>query len=245
MRRVLLLSGTTEARRIAAELAGLPDLDVIASLAGATRSPQALGVPTRIGGFGGAGGFAAYLRDERIDAVLDATHPFAARMSHRTHEVCAEAGVSYAQVLRPEWRPGRGDDWVSLDDETDAAGHIAEGSTVFLATGRQTLDRFKGLQESALYVRQIDSAPGEFPFPRGGWVVGRAPFPVEDEIALFERLGIDWLVVRNAGGEASRSKLDAARELGIRVAMIRRPPQPEGLTVETVAAAVDWVRRLG
>lgn len=245
MIRVLLLSGTTEARRIAAELASLPERHVIASLAGATRSPQALGVPTRIGGFGGAEGFAAYLRDERIDAVLDATHPFAARMSHRTHAVCAGMAVPYAQVLRPAWRPGPGDDWVFLDDETDAPRHIAEGSTVFLATGRQTLDRFEALKGSTLYVRQIDSAPGEFPFPRGGWVVGRPPFPVEDEIALFGRLGIDWLAVKNAGGDASRSKLDAARELGIRVAMIRRPVQPGGLKLESVAAAVDWVRHLG
>lgn len=245
MRKLLLLSGTTEARQIADALAGLPGVEAIASLAGATRAPRPLGVPTRIGGFGGAEGFADYLRAEGIEAVLDATHPFAARMSHRTCTVCAGGGVPYAQVLRPGWRPGPDDDWVFLNDETDAPRHIAEGATAFLATGRQTLDRFGGLRGATLYVRQIDSAPDPFPFPQGGWVVGRPPFPVEDEIALFERLGIDWLVVKNAGGDASRSKLDAARALGIRVAMIRRPPQPEGVRVESVAAAMDWVRRLG
>ena len=245
MRRVLLLAGTREARQIAGALSELPDVEVIASFAGATAAPQSLGVPTRIGGFGGGEAFAHYLRAERIDAVLDATHPFAARMSHRSRAICSETGVPYAQVLRPEWRPGRGDDWVFLDDESEAPRHIAKGSTVFLATGRQTLGRFGGLRESTLYVRRIESAPEGFPFPRGGWVVGRPPFPVEDEIRLFERLGIDWLVVKNAGGEASRSKLDAARELGVRVAMIRRPVQPDGVTLEHVEAAVDWVRRLG
>lgn len=245
MTRVLLLAGTSEARQIAGALSRLPHVEAIASLAGATRAPQSLGVQTRVGGFGGAEGFAGYLRAERIDAVLDATHPFAARMSRRSHAICSETGVPYAQVLRPEWCPEQGDDWVFLDDEDEAPRHIAEGSTVFLATGRQTLDRYAGLKGSVLYVRQIESAPEAFPFPRGGWVVGRPPFPVEDEIALFERLGIDWLVVKNAGGDASRSKLDAARALGVRVAMIRRPVQPAGVTLDSVEAAVDWVRRRG
>ncbi|MBJ3763512.1 cobalt-precorrin-6A reductase [Maribius pontilimi] len=242
--RLLLLAGTTEARQLASALGGRQDFRVTASLAGATRAPQPLGVPTRIGGFGGREGFAEYLRHERIGAVLDATHPFAASISHRSSEVCAELDVPYAQILRPSWRPLDGDRWEFLNDETDATRFIEADATVFLATGRQTLDRFAPLADRTIYARQIDSAPDSFPFPNGGWVIGRPPFTVDDEVRLFERLGVDWLVVKNAGGSASRSKLDAARLLGIRVAMIRRPMQPDALKLETVAAAITWARRL-
>lgn len=245
MTRILLLAGTGEARQLAAALGRLPRIAVIASLAGATRTPQTLGVPTRIGGFGGRAAFAEYLAHERIDGVLDATHPFARAISCRSHAVCAEMGVPYAHVLRPAWRPGPQDRWVFLNDEGDAVRHISDGSTVFLATGRQTLHRFEGLRGSTLYARRIDGAPETFPYPMGGWVTGRPPFEVEDEMALFSRLGVEWLVVKNAGGSASRSKLDAARRLGLPVAMIRRPPQPDALRLDSVAAAVLWARRLG
>jgi len=244
MLRLLLLAGTNEARQLAAALGGQASLQVIASLAGATRSPQPLGVVTRIGGFGGREGFIDYLQRERIGAVLDATHPFAARISHRSAEVCAELDMPYAQLLRPAWQPNDGDDWHFLNDETDAARHIPEDAIVFLATGRQTLHLFDNLSDRTIYARQIDSAPDSFPFPRGGWIVGRPPFSVEDEIILFARLGVDWLVVKNAGGSASRSKLDAARELGLPVAMIRRPLQPQCDKLTSVAAALRWARRL-
>lgn len=240
--RLLLLAGTTEAREIAAALAREPRVRAVASLAGATRSPAALGIVTRVGGFGGPDGFARWLREARVDAVLDATHPFAAAMSLRSHAICAVQDVAYAQLLRPEWRPGPGDDWTMLGREEEAAFKIPPDAVVFLATGRQHLERFAGIADCTLWARQIDNAPATFPFPRGGWIVGRPPFSVEDEVALFRRLGVEWLVVKNAGGDASRAKLDAARRLGLRVAMIRRPPRPDALCLDDVDAALAWVR---
>ena len=121
---------------------------------------------------------------------------------------------------------------------------IAPGSTVFLATGRQTLEAFAGLSRCRLICRQIDPPDGPFPFPNGEFLVGRPPFSEADEVALFERLGVDWLVVKNAGGTPSRTKLDAARVLGIKVAMIARPPRPDAAIVETEAEAMAWVRDL-
>jgi len=240
---VLLLAGTGEAQRIARGLADRA-VPAIASLAGATRAPAPTGLPTRIGGFGGDEGFRAYLRGKGITAVLDATHPFAHRVSHRSARICAEEGLPYCQVLRPAWQPEEGDDWVMLAREDEAAGHIAPGSVVFLATGRQTLERFANLSACRLICRQIDPPEGPFPFPNGEFLVGRPPFSVEDEYKLFKRLGVDWLIAKNAGGEVPRTKLVAARQLGIRVAMIERPPQPDAPRVETVAQALDWVAGL-
>lgn len=240
---LLLLAGTAEAQQVARHLAD-EGRAAVASLAGATRAPRAIGLPMRIGGFGGETGFLRYLTEAGITAVLDATHPFAARISERTARLCAAHDLPYCQLLRPEWGPGAEDRWTGIAAEEEAAAHIPEGATVFLATGRQGVSRFANLEGRRLICRVVDPPEAAFPMPNGTYIVGRPPFSVEDEIALFTRLGIDWLVVKNAGGAASESKLAAARALKLPVAMIARPPQPEAPCVATVAAAMEWVRAL-
>ncbi|MEO0487678.1 MAG: cobalt-precorrin-6A reductase [Pseudomonadota bacterium] len=239
---VLLLAGTREARQVASWLhaQGVP---AVASFAGVTRAPELPRLNTRVGGFGGEAGFRAFL-GAGITAVLDATHPFAARVSLRAERVCRELGLPYCQLLRPGWEPGPGDRWTPLAREEDAASHIAAGSRVFLATGRQTLDRFHGLASCHLICRQIDPPERPFPFPNGEYLLGRPPFSVAAERELFERLRIHWLVVKNAGGAASATKLTAARELGLPVAMIERPAQPPGEKAASVEEAVAWIASL-
>lgn len=241
--RLLLLAGTGEAQQLARALVAA-GVDAVASLAGATRAPRPTGLPTRHGGFGGEAGFRAFLAAGGITAVLDATHPFAHRISHRTARICAEESIPYCQFLRPAWTPGPGDRWARVAREEDVAALVPEGAMVFLATGRQTLERFANLTHARLICRQIDPPEGPFPYPNGAFLVGRPPFSVEEETALFQRLGVDWLVVKNAGGEAPRSKLVAARDLGVAVAMIDRPPQPDAPKVASVAEALDWVAAL-
>lgn len=240
---LLLLAGTGEAQVIARGLAarGQPAL---VSLAGDARKADAFALPTRVGGFGGAEGFAACLTAEGITAVLDATHPFAARISARTHAVCAARAVPYAQVLRPGWTPQPGDRWTMIDHEEEAAGHVRPGDTVFLATGRQTLERFATLPRGRVYCRQIDPPEGPFPFAGGEFLIGHPPFSTEDEITLFKRLGVDWLVVKNAGGARSATKLEAARALKIPVLMINRPAPTPGPVLTSAQEALDWAGAL-
>lgn len=242
--RLLLLAGTAEARAIAEGLVSRPGIRATASLAGATRLPESLPLPTRIGGFGGEAGFVAWIEAEGIGAVVDATHPFAVRITERTARVCAARGLPYLQVLRPEWHPGPGDRWSEVPDEAAAVRLIAQGSTVFLATGRQTLEAFAGLRGCRVICRQIDPPEGPFPFRGGEFLVGRPPFSIAGEADLFRRLGVNWLVVKNAGGAASRPKLDAARALGLPVAMIARPPQPDCDRVADPAGALAWADAL-
>ena len=237
---LLVLAGTGEARRLCAALVGR---DVVASLAGAVSRPAELVVPTRIGGFGGQAGFEAFLTESGITAVVDATHPFASRITDRTARVCAARGIAYLRLERPPWQPAQGDDWVTIADEADAARHVGARDVVFLATGRQTLARFAGLGAAHVYCRQIDPPREPFPFAGGEFIIGRPPFSVEDEMALFTRLGVTRLVVKNSGGDLSKSKLDAARALGIKVLMIARPPTPGCARVETIEAAMDWAAR--
>jgi precorrin-6A/cobalt-precorrin-6A reductase len=240
---LLLLAGTGEAKDIALALAAAK-VDAIASLAGATRMPKPLALPTRVGGFGGETGFRSYVSEAGITAVLDATHPFASRITARTLAVCTDIGLPYLQVLRPAWAPQDGDQWTEIDQEEDAATHVLAGQKVFLGTGRQTLDRFANLKDSRVICRQIDPPTGPCPFSGGQFLFGRPPFPIADEIALFRDLAIDWLVVKNAGGVQSESKLIAARQLGIPVLMIRRPLMPETDSVATLDDALAWVANL-
>ncbi|WP_425050171.1 cobalt-precorrin-6A reductase [Psychromarinibacter sp. S121] len=242
--KLLLLAGTGEARRIAEALPGIAGVEAVASLAGGTRVPARMPVPVRSGGFGGRERFVDYLTGEGIGAVLDATHPFAIDMTRRTAGVCAEMGLPYAQVLRPGWEPGPGDRWTFVDREEEVAGLVPEGATVFLGTGTKELDRFANLQGREVICRRIETPGAPFPFPGGRFLQGRPPFSVAEEKALFAELGVDWLVVKNSGGDASRSKLDAARVMGLPVALINRPAQPDAIRFETEAEALDWIRGL-
>lgn len=240
---VLVLAGTSEGKEIATSLATL-GIKAVASLAGATRSPKSLDLPTRVGGFGGEDGFLAFLNDEKITAVIDATHPFAAIITERTARICKDIGMPYLQVLRPAWSAQAGDNWTEIAREEDAAAFIPQGATVFLGTGRQTLDRFSGLEGRRVICRQIDPPTAPFPFEGGEFLIGRPPFPVAREKALFQALGVEWIVVKNAGGDASATKLTAARDLGIPVLMIARPVMPDAPRVEKVAGAVNWAQSL-
>ncbi|MEM9909517.1 MAG: cobalt-precorrin-6A reductase [Pseudomonadota bacterium] len=238
---VLLLAGTREAREIA-RLLVCEGIDAVGSLAGVTRAPEQLALPMRVGGFGGAAGFVDYVKSSNIRAVLDATHPFAARISRRTAQLCRKLDIPYCQFLRPPWtlEPS----WVSLTREEDLAAHVQKGETVFLATGRQTLARFANLSHANVICRQIEPPEGPFPFPSGCFHIARPPFSLDDEKELFQSLKVDWVVAKNAGGAMSRTKLDAASALNLNVALIDRPAQPEGAKAQTVEDCLSWLRKL-
>jgi precorrin-6A/cobalt-precorrin-6A reductase len=238
---LLLLAGTGDARRIATRLTGI---DAVASLAGVTRDPEKLPIPTRTGGFGGEAAFQTYLTKAGITAVLDATHPYASRITKRTAKICALCDIPFLQFLRPGWTREAGDNWTEINCEEDATQHVPFGATVFLGTGRQSLERFANLAGRHVICRQIDPPERPFPFDGGEFLIGRPPFSVNDEVALLSERKIDWLIVKNAGGAASRTKLTAARRLGIPVLMLARPQQGGWSTVDNIDAALDWVNAL-
>ncbi|MEV8465345.1 cobalt-precorrin-6A reductase [Fluviibacterium sp. DFM31] len=240
--RLLLLAGSAEARQVAKALGRMPEVAATASLAGTTARPADLGLPTRVGGFGGDVGFADYLARHRVQAVLDATHPFAQRIASRTARLCRQHDIAHARLLRPAWQAGPGDRWTEVATEAEVAAQVPEGARVFMATGPEHLDAYTGMDRHHVICRRIDPAPAPFPWPRGDFVVGRPPFTRDSEIALFRRFRVDLLVTKNAGGAAGRAKLEAARALGLPVVMVARPPQPEGWVLTSVDGALDWIR---
>ncbi len=242
--RVLLLGGTAEARELSGRIAGVSGYALTLSLAGRTRSPRLPdGVPARVGGFGGEDGLRSHLAEHGIDVVIDATHPFAARITETAANVARQFGCGHVVLRRPAWSAEPDDSWHEVRRFSELACLVPPGSRVFLATGRQGLaDIVAALPECRLLCRVIEPPHADFPGPNGEFLVGRPPFPVDDEIALLRRERIDWLVIKNAGGDAARSKLDAARILGIPLAVLRRPPLPECSVVETVDDCMDWLR---
>jgi precorrin-6A/cobalt-precorrin-6A reductase len=245
MRRVLILGGTAEARTLAAELAADPALEVTSSLAGRTTGPRPPAGRTRSGGFGGAAGLAAWLRAEHVDAVVDATHPFAADISRHAAEAAAAVGVPLLALRRPGWTAGPGDRWHWADTVPHAAALLpALGTRAFLTTGRQELAAFAAL-DLAILARTVE--PPAPPLPRRfELLLSRGPFTLDGERALLREHRIDILVTKDSGGPATAPKLTAAREAGVPVVIVHRPPLPSGVAaVGTSAAAAAWVRGQG
>lgn len=242
--RVLLLGGTAEARALAGELVGRPDLAVVSSLAGRVRNPALPAGEVRIGGFGGADGLTGYLRASRVAAVVDATHPFASVMSASALAATARAGVPLLVLRRPGWQPAEGDRWHWVSTLADAAHALGDlGERVFLTTGRTGLGTFAGLDRHWFLVRTVD--PPEPPMPaRMRLLLDRGPYTVAGERALITEHGIDVLVTKDSGGEWTRPKLVAARELGVPVVIQARPLISGAPSVGTVPDAVSWLDRV-
>jgi precorrin-6A/cobalt-precorrin-6A reductase len=239
--KVLLLGGTAEARRLAEALTA-DGVDVVSSLAGRTADPVLPPGEVRIGGFGGAEGLAGWLREHPVRALVDATHPFAAAITAHAARAAADTGTPVLRLQRPGWREVSGDHWRWVDSLAAAAEAVAGFAHVFLTTGRTGLGAFAGLTQEVL-VRSVDPPEPPLP-PRTTVVLERGPFSVADELALLREHAVDVVVTKDSGSSLTEAKLTAARELGIPVVVVRRPPLPAGMpVVETVEDALDWLRR--
>ena len=240
--RILILGGTGEARELAAELVAA-GVDVLSSLAGRVRQPRLPDGPVRVGGFGGPAGLAEFLRAERITAVVDATHPFAGAITANAAQAAAQAGVPLLVLRRPEWPAAPSWEMVADIGAAAAAVRAWPGESVFLTTGRRDLGVFAADDRHRFLVRAVDPPDGPVP-PRMTLVLDRGPYTVQGESALMREHGVGLLVTKNSGGPMTVAKLDAARDLGVRVVMVRRPPLPEGsMAVTTVAEAVRWINQ--
>ncbi len=218
--------------------AGLP---AILSYAGRTVAPRQQPLPTRIGGFGGADGLADYLRTNRIGRVIDATHPFAARISGNAVNACAVTGTPLLALVRPAWQAGTGDDWCRVADIDAAVATLAgPPRRVFLAIGRQHLDAFAAQPQHHYMLRLVDPPDGALPLPDCTAIIARGPFDAAGDRALLERHRIDLIVAKNAGGTGAVAKLTAARALHLPVVMIDRPAIPSRQVVYDVDQALHW-----
>jgi precorrin-6A/cobalt-precorrin-6A reductase len=246
IRTILILGGTGDARRLAIALADRPGLRVVSSLAGRAADPILPPGEVRIGGFGGVPGLVEWLLASRPDAVVDATHPFAAQMTGHAIAATGATGVPLLVLRRPGWTAGPGDTWHRVPSVAAAAAALPGlGERVFLTTGRQGLAAFAGLDEHWFLVRSVDP-PGTPSPARMRVLLDRGPFTLDGERALLREHRIDVLVTKDSGGDATAAKLVAAREVRVPVVMVDRPPLPAGVrAVPTVDAALAWLDARG
>jgi precorrin-6A/cobalt-precorrin-6A reductase len=244
MKRILILGGTTEARRLAERLASRPDLAVTLSLAGRTAAPAAQPVPVRVGGFGGAAGLAAFLEAQAFDVLIDATHPYAVQISANAVDAAARVRIPLLAIERPAWEPEDGDRWTEVADMPAAVAALGTARRrVFLALGRNELRPFETAPQHFYLVRSVDPVEPPLALPNAIYLTGRGPFHEAAEQALLVRYRIDVIVAKNSGGAATYGKIAAARPLGLPVIMLQRPPPRAGTAenVEEVLARLDHV----
>lgn len=240
MSRILILGGTAEARELAAGLHAQGH-HVITSLAGRVARPRLPVGAVRIGGFGGSDALAAWLRTEQITAVVDATHPFAERISASAARAAESVGVPLLRLERPGWSEGPGDRWHWVDDLDQAAARVpALGSRALLTTGRQGLAAFAGVRDAWFLIRCVDRPDGPLP-PRCEILLARGPYTLAGELSLVADHDIDVVVTKDSGGDHTRPKLDAARARELPVVVVRRAPRPAVETVAGVGEALAWV----
>ena len=238
--RVLLLGGTTEASILAERLADDPRFAATLSLAGVTRMPALPRIPCRIGGFGGVEGLRAWLRENGIMALVDATHPFAAQMTRHAALAAAQTGIPFLRIDRPAWIAQPADRWISVPDAGAAAAALgATPCRVLLTLGSKGLAPFRDAPWHHYLIRCID-APDMAMLPTGAeLLLARGPFALASELALLTAHRIEILVSKNSGGAATAPKLEAARILGLPVLMIERPAGSGGAT--QAADAMPWL----
>ena len=238
--KILLLAGTAEARQLTLVLKER-GFDVEASLAARTSNPKPYPVPTRRGGFGGATGLEAYLKDNEITALLNATHPFAARMTANAEAAATRTNTPCLHFRRPEWHPQAGDNWTHVPTLEAAAANLPPGAVAFLATGSGSAQTFATRPDIRTILRVIEM-PEFRAGPNETRIIARPPFTVEHEIKTLRADGITHLVCKNSGGREGQTKLTAARTLGLPVIMVDRPAMPDGAdTVQTLDAVLDWL----
>jgi precorrin-6A/cobalt-precorrin-6A reductase len=239
--RLLLLGGTSEARALAARLH--PGVDVISSLAGRVPDPALPVGEVRIGGFGGVAGLRRWLTESKVDAVVDATHPYAGTITANAAEACGALDIPHLVVSRPAWPLG---ETIPATSDVDAVKAVQDNGfkRVFLTTGRSGVEVFKDVE--AWFLIRAVTAPEPHALPaRHELVLSRGPYRYDDEHALLTDHRIDCLVTKNSGGDMTRPKLDAAAALDVSVVMVDRPALPEGVAaVSTVDEALAWVSSL-
>ncbi|USG62296.1 cobalt-precorrin-6A reductase [Sneathiella marina] len=232
--RILLIGGTEEARQLNAILADIENVNLVTSLAGRTTNPAKLRGRVVTGGFGGAAGLAAFLDQNNIQKVIDASHPYAANITHTAATVCREKEISYVRFNRLPWKMEAGDQWIPVSSIEQAAVALTDYMRIFLSVGRQELEYFANLSDRFFLVRSIEKVAFEPVGSETIFIRERGPFQISDEIRLMRQHHVNVVVSKNSGGATTYGKIAAARSLQLPVIMIDRPILPRMTTMTSI-----------
>ena len=247
--KLLILGGTSDGKQLAQALHE-QGITVIYSIAGLVRQPD---LPCDIisGGFSKRGGLARYVIDNDITALLDATHPFADKMSQIALDVSAQLNLTLWRYQRPDWIATPEDDWTFYEDWRDLLSALAPYQSIFLTQGQLSesmLDALHLHRQSGQQFLHRTAVKPKHQIPEWmTWVQGIGPFSLDAEMAAIKNSRVEVIVSKHSGGSVP-NKMLAARELGIPALLLARPNspiQPETGNVYTdIAALVDEISRV-
>jgi precorrin-6A/cobalt-precorrin-6A reductase len=238
-KHILLLAGTYEARHLARKVAEVyPEHRLTPSFAGVVKDLPDLGRPARVGGFGGSEGLIKFCQEETVSLIIDATHPYAVQMSQHASKAAAFLNLPFLRLERPAWHPISKDNWQTVSTIEEAASELPQKSRAFLAVGRKEIRKFCHRSDIYALARMIEPPDVRLP-DHWDLILARPSLSLGDETRLFEGHGITHVVTKNSGGERSFAKIEAARQLGLRVIMIDRPTLPShGQIVRDIETAI-------
>ena len=243
-KNILILGGTGDAISIAEKLSLIKNYKIITSLAGVTQKPRLPIGKTHIGGFGGREGLVNFLEANKINLIVDATHPFSTQIKENAIFASNELFVPIIHFVRDQWKMEIGDKWHMVDNLPEASNKLRELSStrklkVFLTVGRKGLADFADILNSKFVIRSIEKPLALGGFSRAEWIEGRGPFSFDNELKLLQQEQIDIIVTKNSGGLSGKAKLLAARTLGLPVIVVRQPPRPLGVKCNTIEGIVE------
>lgn len=227
-KKVLVLAGTYEARKLIETFSIIPDVELIASYAGVTKNPKKLKVQTRFGGFGGVKGLVNYLKNENIKVMIDATHPFSEQIKDHAIQASSQTQIPLAHFMRPAWKPESNEKWQNAKTIDDAIKTLPANSRPFFAIGKKHAHKIASREDIFAIIRMIEKPQPPIKLTQGELILARATKNWKVERELFKKKAITHLVLRNSGGKIGYAKLVAARDLKIPIIMIERPPLPNG-----------------
>jgi len=256
-KKLLILGGTHEAYSLAEYLIlnfSSKKLITISSLSGATSNPKIPAGKVRIGGFGGFNGLKNYLINENIGIVINATHPYANKISQNSNAAAKELGISYFRLSRPPWEKFCGDQWIDVPNIENAANYLIENKktllnnlstlNIFLSTGTRELNFFKKCNSYNFFVRTVDVPKNDLMLPNAKFFQERGPFLFDNEVSLFRKYSIKLLITKNSGGSATYAKIEASRKLNIPIIMVRRPKISSSETYFSLDETIEWISNI-
>lgn len=241
-KHILVLGGSNEGFALAKTLQGHKNYTITSSLAGRTSLPKKPVGPYRIGGFGGSEGLKHYINTNKIDAIIDATHPFAQNITKNAAKAAGDTKCPLLHIWRPQWKRAAKDNWIEVPTMQAAAERLTKHhAPIFLTIGRLELAAFLPRTDLAFITRAIEPNQNE-QWPKNfHFIYAKGPFDYNQELALIKKYNIKAIVTKNSGGPGAFAKIEVARTLNLPVIMINRPPKPKGNLASTPEEALNWL----
>lgn len=240
--RTVVFSGTSEGKEIAEYLNG-KGIDTLVSVATEYGSVVMEEMPFVSVHIGRLDQEAMLELVKDCDFVIDATHPYAEKVTHNIKYVCQALDIEYIRLLREDIMLSN----CIIAENTAAAADIlrhTEGR-IFVSTGSKELDLYCKIPnyKNRIAARVLPVDEAEKKCGRLGLenvIYAKGPFSYEENLEVFKKYNAKWLVTKSSGKNGGfDEKISAARDLGMNIIVIKRPYEEKGFSIEEIKSFID------